>query len=291
MENKMIKDLREKQIGRDEYDYDLDLNWRDDGDVLGDASMNDYLKGYQIEPYAFQQWAKKKRLAAQEVINMHFHPEFLADYILTLWNGADGTLQDFYEGFTLRYNNDLKKAVAEQLKSKGYNVFPVLTDDRAFFAESRIGKLIKKASKSDLETKLVVAKQLFNKSEALHLCFGEIDDFREMGMKVSAERITNLLDYYSLIFPQDYAIELTKNLVNEKIDNGFENYRDYGISDESLKSMEDMLSGNRDPYDAPYNGGNTNNTDMGWDYLTQMRGFDGVRPEQYELPVHAKKKD
>ena len=287
----MIKDLREKQIGRDEYDYDLDLNWRDDGDVLGDASMNDYLKGYQIEPYAFQQWAKKKRLAAQEVINMHFHPEFLADYILTLWNGADGTLQDFYEGFTLRYNNDLKKAVAEQLKSKGYNVFPVLTDDRAFFAESRIGKLIKKASKSDLETKLVVAKQLFNKSEALHLCFGEIDDFREMGMKVSAERITNLLDYYSLIFPQDYAIELTKNLVNEKIDNGFENYRDYGISDESLKSMEDMLSGNRDPYDAPYNGGNTNNTDMGWDYLTQMRGFDGVRPEQYELPVHAKKKD
>lgn len=288
----MIKDLREKQIGRDEYDYDLDLNWRDDGDVLGDASMNDYLKGYQIEPYAFQQWAKDKKLAAQEVVNMHFNPEFLADYILLLWNGADGTLQDFFEAFTLRYNNDLKKAVAEQLKQKGYNVFPVLVDDRAFYADNRIGKIIKKASKADISTKIFIAKNLFKNSEALRLCIGELDDCIEMGMKVSAARVSDMLGYYSMIFPQDYAISLTKELVDNKINNGFENYQDFEISDESLKNMEDMLSGNRNPYDEPYNGGNTNSTDMGYDYISHMRGFDGVRPEMYELPVaHAKKKD
>ena len=86
----MTQDLRKKPEVNKPYDYDLDLNWRDDGDILGDASMNDYLKGYKNEPYAFQQWAKNKgintKVAGQEMINMHFYPEFLADYILTLWN-------------------------------------------------------------------------------------------------------------------------------------------------------------------------------------------------------------
>ena len=56
----MTQDLRKKPEVNKPYDYDLDLNWRDDGDILGDASMNDYLKGYKNEPYAFQQWAKNK---------------------------------------------------------------------------------------------------------------------------------------------------------------------------------------------------------------------------------------
>ena len=60
-------DLRMKPEVHKQYDYNLDLNERDDGDVLGDASMNDYLKGYQIEPYAFQQWAKKKNINLKKV--------------------------------------------------------------------------------------------------------------------------------------------------------------------------------------------------------------------------------
>ena len=49
----MTQDLRKKPEINKPYDYDLDLNWRDDGDILGDASMNDYLKGYKNEPYAY----------------------------------------------------------------------------------------------------------------------------------------------------------------------------------------------------------------------------------------------
>lgn len=285
----MVTDLREPITNaKKEYDYDLDLNWRDDGDELGDASMKDYLKGYQIEPYAFQQWAEKNnkniKTAAQEMINMHFYPEFLADYILTLWNGVDGTLQDYYEGFTLRYNNNLKKAVANELEKRGYKVLPILVDDRAFYA-----KLWKRSCEEDLNTKLVIAKKLFKDSEALKLCLGEIADIEEMGTQVSNKRVSDLLSYYSEIFPQDYAINLTQNLVDNKVDNGFEHYQDFGISDSSLKEIEKMLDGNRDPYDAPYDGGNVSDTDMGYDYISQMRGFDGVRPEQYT--THAKKKD
>ena len=267
-----------------EYDYDLDLNWRDDGDELADPCMNDYLKGYQLEPYAFQQWSKlhksNKKTAAQEVINMHYHPEFLADYILTLWNGIDGSLQDFYEGFTLRYNNNLKKAIAEQIKEKGYTVYPVLTDDRAFYAK-RLKNIMRLATKANLKTKLAVAKKAFGNSEALKLCFGEIDDIEEMGSNLSEARVSNLLDYYQEIFPQDYAVELTTDLMNNKIEDvAPEHYQDFGISNEGLTNMEKMLCENQDPYDAPYEGG-TN----GWDYISDMRGFDGVKPEQFEVPV------
>ena len=166
-------DLRMKPEVHKQYDYNLDLNERDDGDVLGDASMNDYLKGYQIEPYAFQQWAKKKninlkKVAGQEMINMHFYPEFLADYILTLWNGTDGELQDFYEAFTLRYDNKLKKDVAKEIAKLGYKVYPVLVDDRAFYAsKKRFEKVMKKASKKDIHTKMNLAKKLFQNSEAV----------------------------------------------------------------------------------------------------------------------------
>jgi hypothetical protein len=41
-----------------------------------------------------------------------------------------------------------------------------------------------------------------------------------------------------------------------------------------------------------YDGGDG---EMGYDYISQMRGFDGVTPEQYELPTvrsaRLKKKD
>ena len=74
-----------------EYNSEQNLNWRDDGDALTDPSANDYLKGYQIDPYEFKQWAKIKNInltkqAAQETIVMKFAPEFLGDRILTFWN-------------------------------------------------------------------------------------------------------------------------------------------------------------------------------------------------------------
>lgn len=41
-------------------DYGLsDLNWKDDGDALMDPSINDYNKGYQMEPYEMRYYANK----------------------------------------------------------------------------------------------------------------------------------------------------------------------------------------------------------------------------------------
>lgn len=48
---------------KENKEYGLsDLNWKDDGDVLQDPSMNDYLKGYQMEPYEFKQYASINKL-------------------------------------------------------------------------------------------------------------------------------------------------------------------------------------------------------------------------------------
>ena len=50
-----------------EYQFKHDLNWRDDGNNspdgqgIEDPSINDFLKGYQIDPYEFRQWAKNKK--------------------------------------------------------------------------------------------------------------------------------------------------------------------------------------------------------------------------------------
>jgi aminopeptidase-like protein len=151
-----------------------------------------------------------------------------------------------------------------------------------------MNNIVRKASKKSIATKLEVAKKMFRNSEALRLCLGELDDIKEMGVQISQKRVADLIDYYKNIFPEDYALCLTDNLIKEKEDNSLENYKDFNLSDEALMSVENMLGGNRDPYSPMYDGGD----DMGYDYISHMRGFDGVTPEQYELPkVQGKKKD
>ena len=125
-----VYDIRSVNEVSEYKDYRTDhLNWRDDGDELTDPAMNDFLKGYNIDPYEFKQWASikynkqfktaMKKTAASEVFIMKFSPEFLADRILTLWNGVDGPLQNFFEAFTIRYNNNLKRQIANQLAKQG----------------------------------------------------------------------------------------------------------------------------------------------------------------------------
>jgi len=272
-------------IEEDNYDYEKNLNWRDDGDEVGDPSMNDYLQGYQDRPYDFARWAKlnnkMEKRATREVIPMHFYPEYLADLILTLWNGIDGTLQDFFNGFTLRYNNNMKQEIAKYINKAGYEVVPVLTDDRAFFAK-KVEEQLERCASTNLETKLRYVKAAFHRSEPLMLFFGEIDDMREIGRQVTAGQIIDLLNYYSEIFPNDYAVSLTKNLCNNKKRNiGFEYYKDFGMTDKTLEETEKILSGN----DSLYYDIHDSNPPFGYDYVTDMRGFDGVRPEQYEVPT------
>ena len=271
-------------IEEDVYDYVKNLNYRDDGNELEDPSMNDYLKGYKMRPYDFVQWAKKNnkiiKKAAKEVIPMHFYPQYLADFILTNWNGVDGTLQDFFNAFTLRYNNNLKESIVKCINDMGYEVYPVFTDDRAFFA-NKVKEQLRRIAKADLDTQLYCIKNNFRCSEPLMLFLGEIDDMKEMGRKVTAQKIVNLLDYYSEIFPEDYAILLTKNLVIDKglQDVGFEYYRDFGMTDKTLEETERILSGNDDSYYDIHDSYGP----FGWDYVSDMRGYDGTRPEQFEM--------
>lgn len=269
------------------YDYEDDLNYRDDGDQLAVPSYNDVYKGYAMDPYQFQQWASSHgarrltRRAVREVVNAPANIDELADYVLMLWDRMDGTLQDFFDAFTVRYGNNLKRALADAIRERGYAVYPLLLDDRAFYA-TRLRRLMRLAAHEDPTKKLRLCARAFVDSEGLQLCLGEVDDMNEMGLKVTAQQVLDLVDYYATIFPQDYALALTKDYMNgERLKVGFEHLQDYNLTDESLSAMERMLSGNQDPYYPVHNGGGG----LGWDYITDMRGFDGARPEQFELPA------
>ena len=286
-------DSRTKVQEDQEYRTDQ-LNWKDDGDELFDASMNDYIKGYNIDPYEFQQWASlkhKKKFASMlkkgsgEVFVMQFSPEFLADRILTLWNGADGPLQNFFEAFTLRYNNSLKQQVANQLAKQGYIVYPQLVDDKPIYAK-RLERIMKKvAASKDLDTIMKFAS--ISHSDSLNLFAGEIADLREAGHPVSLEEANGILKYYMNCFPEDYAIRLVNGLMNnEKQDIHFDRFEnsDWDLSNESLQKIEDYMSGSADPqYRRDYG---TNS----WDFTTDMRRYDGVAPGLYEISASSKKK-
>ena len=267
----------------DPYDYEVDLNVRDD-DPQADPAYNEFYKGWGMDPYQFQQWAKSKgngldRRGSREVIPLHCYPEYFADVILTLWNEAKGTLQDFYEGYTLQFNNNLKTAIADRLKAMGWTVYPVLTDDRAYYAA--LGeRLVKKArGKSALAVVSACAKA--TKSEALGLCVGEAMDAKESGSPLSDDAFKDLVGYYAQVFPQDYAVALAVDLTDYRRGDLplVRELQDYDFTDESLYELERMLSGDRDPYYPVHDGGQG----LGWDYVADFRGFDGTRPEQYEI--------
>lgn len=58
---------KEKNQVIQDKEYGLsDLNWKDDGGSPHDPSMNDYLKGYQMNPYQFTQFAQKNILRKVE---------------------------------------------------------------------------------------------------------------------------------------------------------------------------------------------------------------------------------
>ena len=62
---------------------------------------------------------------------------------------------------------------------------------------------------------------------------------------------------------------------------------DIQISNESLDSMEKMLSGNQDKLSTP-NINSLNSTSIGYDENSQMRDDFGIRPEQYEINLSSR---
>ena len=110
-----------RKVPRDgEYEYEQDLNWRDDGDELDDPSKREYMRGYEEEPYLerFNASAdhRLRREGIREIIDVGFTPTELAKMILTRWHVVGGTLQDFFDGVSLRFSNNLKRAVAAELQ-------------------------------------------------------------------------------------------------------------------------------------------------------------------------------
>jgi hypothetical protein len=291
---KRIKSANDYKVNKveetKEYDSKKYLNWRDDGDALSDPCMNDYLAGYQIEPYEFKQWAGKKNIPLQktadlETVVMQFTPEFLADRIVTLWNGADGPLQSFFEGFTLRYDNKMKMQLAEILAGKGFEVYPVLTDDKPRYAR-KVEILKKIASSKSFDAIMLFGKIALAQSDGLRLLIGELEDLEESGVKVTAIDTAGLLDYYKQIYPQDFALQLVTDLIEkpeQAVESNFEHFKDYSISDESLDKIEDYMSGNAHPM-YTRDGGNG-----GWDFTTDSRNTDGTAPSLYETRASKKK--
>lgn len=288
--------LADNNITTENKEYRTDhLNWRDDGDELTDPAMNDFLKGYNINPYEFQQWAKlkhkkqfktaMKKQASGEVFVMQFSPEFLADRILTLWNGADGPLQNFFEAFTLRYNNVLKKQVALCLAKQGYQVFPCFTDDKPRYA-SRLLKLMEKVAASKNIDKILHFATNISRSDNLRLFAGELIDLRDFGHPPTMNEAKSILQYYQQCYPADYALKLVSGLMNsttrQSVDFKKLNDTDWDFSDESLKKIEDYMSGNANPTYVRSSGVDS------WNFTTDMRNFDGTAPGRYE--VTAKKR-
>lgn len=291
--------------------YD-NLNSRDsDENVLADPSLNDYLKGYNINPYEFQQWAKKKlkgmdKTAAEEADVMHFTPEYLADKILMLWNGADGPLQNFFDAFTLRYPNKLTKDVASMLNTMGYKVFPELVDDRPLYAKykKQFKKLTASKKHNDAIKCLASLKTMnpFKKSAAFNKFYSEIEKLSKSGLTITAEDMSGLLNYYEQIFPEDFAVTLTTNFIkkDEKqqkkdlydIDPNkkMKHFNDTQLSNESLDKIEDYMSGNAQPYGQNYNQGGYPGGYFGYDTTTQMYSDQSVPPTSYEVRSSIKKK-
>lgn len=287
-----IADLRQQQqpisnttitSNMEEYPaYRDDENLPDSGDPRMIASMNDFLKGYNINPYEFQQWASnkhKKKYASMvkkgsgEVFVMQFSPEFLADRILTLWNKSSGPLQNFFEAFTLRYNNGLKQQIAAILSKQGYQVFPILVDDKPRYA-ARLEKLMKKVAKSKNLDNILHFAQSISRSDALKLFAGELIDMRDYSKPVSLKEANGILEYYHQCYPEDYALKLVSGLMNSRLCPKVEyekiNDHDWNISDESLNKIEEFMNGQANPTYIRDGG------QYGWDFTTDSRSFDGT---------------
>lgn len=285
-----------------EYQFKHDLNWRDDGNNspdgqgIEDPSINDFLKGYQIDPYEFRQWAKNKKglvkKAWTEIDVLEFSPEYLADKILKLWNSSDGLLQNFYDAFTLRYNNKLKIAIADELKKSGYTVHPLLIEDKPIYAKHK--KVLRKvmASKNvNSITKYIKTAQknnnAFKMSIAVNKLIAEVEEYENNNDKqMQLMDFSTLVDYYSLIYPKDYAISLIKGITTKDERNTeknlFDHYECFCMSNESLSAVEKYLSGNQDP--ISFNDGGVN----GYDFISDSR-YDTTIPNAYEVNSSKKK--
>ena len=277
-----------KSLSEDPYGiYKYDLNWHDDGndapDTPGyhveDPSMADYIKGYKLDPYSMRYWAKVAKadknprglmkIAWKEVDVLQFTPEYLADKILKLWNTMDGTLQNAFEGFTLRYDNHLKTEIANEINKRGYEVYPILLVDAPMyggvspqftkFSSVNKAKQLKKILSKNLKT--IISVQL---DKDLDYILKTNNDTYDVNKKAEI-----MFDYYSQLFPEDYTLNLIKKQY-------FKPFVDIQISDVALDQMEKMDSENQESLVLK------DNSFDAYDFVSDMR-YDTTEPNVYEV--------
>jgi hypothetical protein len=247
-------------------------------------STNDFNKGYALDPYAMRYWANldngMKKIAWKEVDPLGFSPEYLADKILKLWNQIDGTLQNTFEAFTLRYDNKLKQEIAKIINSRGYEVYPILLIDAPIYAGKNnvyTKNMIKLCSKL---VPTIGIKAFIN-----DLGYLNRKVIKANKMKVTAdEKVDAILDYYIRLFPEDYSLNLVKKInVSPMKKTDFDEFKDLQIQDDSLDMMELIDSESSDDTSISLKDGGFG----GYDFVSDMR-FDTTAPNMYE--VTSKKK-
>lgn len=221
---------------------------------------------------------KPERVAAKEVRDITYSPENLAKEVLTLWRQVDGPLQNFFDGFTMnKMPNEMKKQIAEILNSWGYDITPTLTDQTPRYASQlKAFTKISKLSKDPVLNIISEFKTIFPNSKVIHAMFEDITELQKTNVIIKKAEAQGLLDYYKMIFPDDYAAALI-DVTLDKPEIAFEEFKDIQISDEALEQMEKMDSGNQDPMGKPNDGGLG-----GYDFTTQMRSDTGVAPSSFE---------
>lgn len=258
--------------------------------------MNKFLQGYKREPYAFQQYANKnhknEKLAAQEVIDVSYTPQALVKQFLTYWRN-NGPIQNFFDAFTSqgKVKNQMKKELADILKSMGYEVVPTYHDEKNRYATNEKGQtfnLIKSArkyvDKKDMDGLIRFFVENFPESKAIKSI---AQDVKNVTSKLDEDSLGAVADYYQSIFPTDYASKLL-NVSLDKAKQDFEEFKDESISDILLTQMESFNKGEQKPMsNNPNNGGIG-----GYDFISDMRGDapGGVAPNMYEVRANKKKR-
>lgn len=225
---------------------------------------------------------KPEKTAAKEVMDISYTPDNLAKEIITIWSQVDGPLQDFFNAFTMnKMTNEMKQQIAEILKGWGYEVIPVLEDRTPRHAAKvkLFSKIAKIANEKNMFNVLSELNLICPHSKIIVSMLEDIKELNKNKILIKKAEAQGLMDYYKQIFPDDYAISLI-DIAFDKPKISFDEFNDEVISDEALKQMEKMDSGNQDPMSKKPNDGGMG----GYDFTTQMRpdGPGGVAPTSYE---------
>ena len=211
-----------------------------------------------------------KRKAWKEVDVLQYNPEYLADKILKLWNQIDGTLQNTFEAFTLRYSNREKQEIAEVINNRGYEVYPVFIQDSPMYGADN--------SYANIINKICGACKKVKKTTGIRRLSQDLLYVKEHNL-FNNDIANTLIDYYSALFPEDYSLSLIKNHFSDNYLSefrGFDKFEDYQISDESLEQIEKWDS---ETDNSTYL---KDNTFDGYDFVSDMR-YDTTEPNNYEV--------